>query len=486
MFRGARRSAGADGKPPSTGGHLAARSVRRICGQVGGTTVAQRPPVSAARALAYSSLLVTSLLSTAVQAAAGGAPGRARALAAEGGERADDGSSAGAPGGQWGVEALGGAPGDRKSGWAEGGSSAERGGDGAPAGPRSAGVCAGEGPAERVEQGAARSAPSVIPARAVVAAIPASPPAPPPVAPEVPTSGAARTRVDLPLQVEVHGQLFFGVSADARQGWERDVALDRARIEVRGRFRQLLTVIEADVSSKTPLKDAFVRLDGPAATRLTAGQFKAPFLERETESAWSLPLVDRGLVDDYVVDRNGLGGRRLGAVGALRPFDGALEVAGGVFQGTVLDGEPRREDYGARVAARPWGWLEAGVSGYRAGGTTGPVRQAGSGFLVLRLGPLAATLEALAGRLSQGPFTAGLGLLEFTLRLPGRLRLTPVAGIEALRLRGPAAGTGSSAVVGAVLGAGSGLKLKVQGERARRPGDTAPANAIAVELATRF
>lgn len=358
---------------------MGGRSLRRRSGQVGGTTVAQRPPVSAARALAYSSLLVMSLLSAPVQAA----------------------------------------------------------GDGTPA-------------------------------------------------PEGTGSDAARTRIEPPLQVEVHGQVFFGVSADARQGWERDVALDRARIEVRGRLRELLTVIEADVSSKKPLKDAFVRLDGPATTRLTAGQFKAPFLERETESAWNLPLVDRGLVDDYVVDRNALGGRRLGVVGAVRPFDGALEVSGGVFQGTELGDAPRREDYVARVAARPWRWLEAGTSGYRAGAAEGPLRHAASGFTVLRLGPLTATLEALAGRLSQGSFTAGLGLLELGLRLPWRLRLTPIAGVEALRLRGPSAGTGSSAVVGAVLGAGGGLKLKVQGERARRPGDTAPANAIAVELATRF
>jgi hypothetical protein len=321
---------------------------------------------------------------------------------------------------------------------------------------------------------------------AVSAVAPATKPPPAPAAQEPPAAGAVRTRVDLPLEVEVHGQMFFGVSADARQGWDRDVALDRARIEVRGRLPGMLTVIEADVSSKNPLKDAFVRLDGPATSRVTAGRFKAPFLERETESAWSLPLVNRGVVDDYVVDRNDLGGRRLGALGAMRPWAGALEVAGGIFQGTAAGGERPREDYVARVAARPWRPLEAGVSGYRAGVADGPSRRAGSGFVVLRLGPLTGTFEALAGRIAQGPFRAGIGLVEYTQRLSRRVRLTPVAGVEALRLRGDAAGTGSSAVVGAVLGVGSGLKLKVQGERARRPGETAPANAIAVELATRF
>lgn len=450
-------------------------SVRRSCGQVGGTTVAQPPDVSAARALAYSSVLVTSLLifPAGSRGDSGEEHGEAdtRALVLQGGGRAGDGSTGGAPGDRASVQALEGMPADRESGRV-----------GEPAvGPKSDGAPAADAAKTVVQRDAA--SPSVIPARAVMAAIPASPAAP---GPDAPQSGAARTRVDLPLEVEVHGQVFFGVSADARQNWERDIALDRARIEVRGRMRELLTVIEADVSAKKPLKDAFVRLDGPATTRLTAGQFKAPFLERETESAWSLPLVDRGLVDDYLVDRNGLGGRRLGVVGALRPLDGAVEVSGGIFQGTDTGAQHRPEDYAARVSVRPWRWLEAGTSGYRAGRADGPIRQAASGFLVLRLGPLAATLEALDGRISQGPFTAGLGLLELGLRLPWRLRLTPIAGLEALRLRGPAAGTGSSAVVGAVLGAGAGLKLKVQAERARRPGDTAPANAVAVELATRF
>lgn len=300
-------------------------------------------------------------------------------------------------------------------------------------------------------------------------------------------TGTARARVDLPLEIEVHGQLFFGVAADARQGWDRDVALDRARIEVRGRLPRVLTVIEADVSEARPLRDAFVRFDGPATTRLTAGQFKAPFLERENRSAWSLPLVRRGLVSDELVDRSGLGGRRVGAMGAVRPWGGALELSAGIFRGTAaIDGEQPPEDYAARVAARPWDALELGVSGYRAGTGSGPLRQGGSGFLAVVAGPLTGSFEALAGRLAQGPFTAGIALLEYTQRLTRQLRLTPIAGFEALRLRGPLPATGTSTVLGAVLGVRGGLKLKVQWERARRPEDPAPANAIAVELATRF
>lgn len=342
-----------------------------------------------------------------------------------------------------------------------------------------------------------RAAPAVAPVAAAPVAVaaaapigaPSSPPGTPvaPPSSEVPTTGLARTRVDLPLEVELHGQLFFGVSADARQGWDRDVALDRARIEVRGRLPRVLTVIEADVSEQRPLKDAFVRFDGPATTRLTAGQFKAPFLERENRSAWSLPLVDRGIVTDELVARSGLGGRRVGAMGAVRPWDGALELAAGIFRGTpAIEGEPPPEDYAARLAARPWETLELGVSGYRAGRGSGQLRQGGSGFVLVDVGPFTGTFEAVAGRIAQGPFTAGLALLEFTQRLTRDVRLTPMAGFEALRLRGALRETGTSTVLGAVLGVRGGLKLKVQWERARRPEDPALANAMAVELATRF
>lgn len=325
------------------------------------------------------------------------------------------------------------------------------------------------------------------PLPAAPAPAPRSAPPAPVAPPPSPVAEPIRARRE-GLQIEVGGQVFVGGAADARDGWKRDVALDRARIEVRGSMPGLLTVIEADVADTKPLKDAFVRLDGPSSTRLTAGRFKPPFLERETASAWKLPRIGRGVVNDYLVDRNELGGRRVGAVGALRPWDGAVELSAGVFQGTPNGDEKPPQDYVARAAVRLAGALELGASGYRAGRSTPdvPRREAASAFAALDAGPLAVSLEGLTGHIQQGTFTAGLGLVEYTIPLGKRLRVTPMAGLEALRLRAPAQGTGSSAVAGAVLGFGEGLKLKVQGERARRPGETAPANAIAVQLATRF
>jgi hypothetical protein len=289
------------------------------------------------------------------------------------------------------------------------------------------------------------------------------------------------------VEVELHGELFVDGVADQRSAWTRDVSIGRARIEAEARAGVLRTVIEADVvDSRKMLKDAYARLDGKGM-RLVAGRFKAPFLERELISAWKLPTVTRGLVEDYLVSRNALGGRRIGAVGVLRPWAGLLDVSAGVFQGTATAGTKVPQDYVVRAAVRATDWLTVGLSGYEAGQTadaTGPARRAADAFLHLDAGRLTASAEALTGRVDQGPFRAGVALVQYAVKLAPGTHLAPLAGAEALQLSG--ARTGAGAVLGAVLSYGRNLKVKVQGERARRPGDAAPANAVAVELATRF
>ncbi|HYG67232.1 MAG TPA: hypothetical protein VD838_06220, partial [Anaeromyxobacteraceae bacterium] len=232
-------------------------------------------------------------------------------------------------------------------------------------------------------------------------------------------------------------------------------------------------------------------------TRLQAGHFKAPFSVRRIESSWRLPLVDRGLVDDYVVRRNDLGGRRLGAVGAVRPWDGRVELVAGAFVSdkNALEGE-RAEDVAGRLAVRPWKALELGATAYRAGSTPEPEagadaerrRQAATTYAVVNLGPFDATVEGLAGRIEQGPFAAVTALAGWTFPLgeSGTFRITPIAGAEAIELRGSVPGQGHAVIAGAVLARAEGLKVKIVGERALRPGDEVSENAVAVEIATRF
>jgi hypothetical protein len=64
-----------------------------------------------------------------------------------------------------------------------------------------------------------------------------------------------------------------------------------------GSLTHVQAEIEADVADRSIVKDAFVRVrDEAKQYRLWAGQFKAPYMERELVSAWDLPLIRRGVV----------------------------------------------------------------------------------------------------------------------------------------------------------------------------------------------
>jgi hypothetical protein len=346
--------------------------------------------------------------------------------------------------------------------------------------------------ASHVARAESAASPSVVP--------PGSPASGPPSEPSRDDHVEAAPRkpsvpLALPLEVEVHGRLYIGMAAYAREEWARQLGMRSARFGIEARLPGVLTVVEADLVSDEPIEDAFARLDGPWATRLQAGRFKAPFSARRLESSWRLPLVDRGLVDDYLVRRNDLGGRRLGATGALRPWKGTVELVAGAFVAdkSVIDGE-RAEDFAARVTVRPWKTLEVGATGYRAGTSAEaelegePRREAATAYLSVNVGPLDATVEGLAGRIVQGPFAAFTALAGWTFRVGegGRFRVTPVAGGEAIELRGAVPGQGHAVILGAVLARAEGLKVKIMGERALRPGDEDPENAVALEIATRF
>jgi hypothetical protein len=333
--------------------------------------------------------------------------------------------------------------------------------------------------------------PPPTPARLAVA----EPAAPPPAETAPAPPGPRKLEIELPIEIEVHGRLLMDVSVDERDAWGRTLGMTSARLGIEARLPGVKTVVEADLASDPIVEDAYVRLDGLRATRLTAGRFKAPFSERRLESSWNLPLVDRGIVDSYLVKRNGLGGRRVGVAGTLRPWGGRLEATGGVFLGdrdALEAGTDAGEDWAARVAVRRWDALQVGLSGYRAGSGTGPdaapARHAAGAFANFDLGRFEAALEGFIGRIVEGPFAAGTALVAWKLRAgeTRRLRVTPVAGAEALELRGATRGVGYGAIAGAVLSWTEGLKVKLQGEWARRPGDASPASAISAEVGTRF
>ncbi len=289
--------------------------------------------------------------------------------------------------------------------------------------------------------------------------------------------------------VRIFGRVFARASADGRDGYARSLSVQSARVGVSTSFEHVEAEVSADLSSKTILKDAFVRLaDGDKRLRLYAGQFKAPFLARELESTWGLPLMERGLVDDYLTETHQLGGRRLGLMGEVRLKDmWNLKISGGLFQGGEDEfGDHTSEDAAARVTVRPFKALTVGASSYLTQVMEGTRNHAVAAEATLHLGALALSGEAVSGRLGLGPFTAQLGLASYMVPLAKDWALQPVVGAEALQLRGDVEGRGWAAVGGFNLLFSDSFKAQLQAEHALRPGDETPGTEYSLQLATRF
>jgi hypothetical protein len=293
------------------------------------------------------------------------------------------------------------------------------------------------------------------------------------------------------LRVRPFGRVFARVSADERDAYARSLSIPSARVGLAASLSHVDAEVTADLSSKSLLKDAFLRVsDGTKRLRLYGGQFKAPFLARELESSWQLPLMRRGLVADYLEDENGLGGRRLGLMGevSLKQF-WKLKVSGGVFQGNKDKdtGVRASEDAALRVSVRPVSFLSVGASTYLTQVFEGTRDHAAAADATLHLGGLEVSGEYVNGRLAVGPFSAQLGLASYTL--PVGLEgwaLQPVVGAESLQLRGPLKARGYGFVGGLNVLYSEHFKAQFQAEHALRPGDEAPGFEYSLQLATRF
>lgn len=293
------------------------------------------------------------------------------------------------------------------------------------------------------------------------------------------------------LRVVPFGRVYARMSADEREQYARSLSIDSARVGLAASLSYVEAEVTADLSSKSLLKDAFVRVaDGKKRLRLYGGQFKAPFLARELESSWRLPVMRRGLVADYLEDTQNLGGRRLGLMGEVSLKEAwKLKVSGGVFQGTKDEetGIRASEDAALRASVRPFKVFTLGASTYFAQAFEGARTFAMATDAALRLGGLEVTGEYVYGHLPSGPFAAQLGLASYSLPLgPEGWAVQPVAGAEMLQLLGPMKARGYAFVGGFNVLYSEHFKAQFQAEHALRPGDEASGFEYSLQLATRF
>lgn len=148
-------------------------------------------------------------------------------------------------------------------------------------------------------------------------------------------------------KVEIGGRVFVRDEFSKREDvagktgpWIGAKELASARLSVDYRQDDLRIQVEAELSDDPEVKDAFIGLALAPPLDLRAGQFKMPFSAIEMESAWTLPLVRRGLLNDLLLDRLQLAGRRPGAQAEISPggfHDLTFKVGG--WQGSGYDGD---------------------------------------------------------------------------------------------------------------------------------------------------
>ncbi|HEV8323370.1 MAG TPA: hypothetical protein VG389_17270 [Myxococcota bacterium] len=179
-------------------------------------------------------------------------------------------------------------------------------------------------------------------------------------------------------EVEVHGRVIGRAELRTEAGMlaTSDLSLQSARAEVRWEWHDWLrAVVEVELAG-VEVKDAYVRakwrwLGG------RAGNFKPPVSAVEMESRWTLPASERGLVNDVLVDKMGIAGRRPGMQLELTGggfWDPKLRV--GIFEGSHARSDDPNDDrlfralldeyalgaerLAARASVKPWG-VEVGA-----------------------------------------------------------------------------------------------------------------------------
>jgi hypothetical protein len=118
-----------------------------------------------------------------------------------------------------------------------------------------------------------------------------------------------------------------------------DLLVRQARLSAE--YQSPLPWLSAEVSidaakGRVDAKNAFIQAKGNGLLA-RAGRFRAPIGAYETTSSWQLPTADRGFLNDLLVDRLQVGGRRPGVLfGATLPLGLKPRVLAGAFQGSEL------------------------------------------------------------------------------------------------------------------------------------------------------
>lgn len=241
----------------------------------------------------------------------------------------------------------------------------------------------------------------------------------------------------------------------AAQGGERSETqgffLEMARLQVEAKLRKQfeveLSLELSDLFEPTPqaelerpelLRDAFLEARFRREVRLRVGHFKRPFSRVELRSGFRLPMRDRGLLNDLLIEEARWGDRALGAMlwGKFKQPKLSWHLA---MMEADWHPELDREGYDviARLAYEPWRWLSVAANAGRKSLTLTDETVTGHAFggdLRLRLGNAEVTVEGNYGEQLLEPGAPGafgaLLLFTYDVELTSVVVLQPVLFAE--------------------------------------------------------
>ena len=166
--------------------------------------------------------------------------------------------------------------------------------------------------------------------------------------PAVPSTEEKQKKKTKPdREINAKGRLYVRETIRS-QNWSSELGIASARmgIEYRDREHDLRAEVEAELAEgKAEIRDAYVRMQATRLLRVKAGRFKRPISGISLTSRWDLPVIERGVINDYQLlneftgepDELLLGGRAIGVQVQVRdkklPLEPELTV--GVFRSVV-------------------------------------------------------------------------------------------------------------------------------------------------------
>ncbi len=265
-----------------------------------------------------------------------------------------------------------------------------------------------------------------------------------------------KRRIPMEIQGRLYG-LYSWQNLDEFEA-EHGFSLERARLEftfhpaswIEAVVEAALDDVDETGAIDDLLRDAFVDLTPRRWFAVRAGQFKKPFSLMELKSKGKLPVITRGLSNDFLVRDLGYGGRDVGvALGGRLKAPLRLEWMLGVFNGAGanrLEDDPSgAKDAAGRLEVEPLDGLKLGINGsIRNFDLRIPENEdkpatawMGGGDLQFKWRGLRLQVEGLFGvnHLSAGnPEAASVqALATWKIKLPRRrMSLTPVVRVDAL------------------------------------------------------